>query len=1174
MRKIFLIAFLLTSVAGISQTAQFGDWYFRQRIGVNKPTNNLHPNSVFEVNDSSTGSLFRIYKNGGIQSFKFKNNSAEDSILTIDQFGNFKLRLKPSTVLPWDSITGKPSLLISGNNLADVSNVATARTNLSVYSIATVNDSLLNHYTKSQADARFKSIDWFPSVANVTGLPDSLTNLQARIQTKLTKSDADTYYPSIQRMQDSLAAVQARVQTKEPFISPGTSAQYWRGDKSWQTLDKSAVGLSAVPNVDATNPANISQSATYRFVTDSEKSTWNAKQNSLGYTPENTANKATDFSTVNNTLYPTVQAVSNAITSATSSYIPLSQKGANNGVATLDVGGKVPFSQLPAALMIYKGTWNVSANTPTLSDGTGVSGWVYIVSVGGTVNTGSGNITYSAGDYAIHNGSTWEKSAGTNNVASVNGQQGVVNLTTANITESANLYYTDARARTALSFTPGSGGYNSSTGVITIPTNTNQLTNGAGFITGFTETDPTIYAWAKAATKPSYSWTEITSPPTTWAWASITGIPSTFTPSAHSHGNADITDVDWAKVTGAPAFITSSALSGYLPLSGGTLTLTSTVTPILEFDYNDSSNYAQHLMDGNGDYVVNIPASNGVTSGYYNIKMGGTSAFRIFDDRTITLSNTLSGTSLSMSGQIQSDAVTAYTLYQAGNTTNQKYWALQNIPSAGTFRIRALNDALTDGINAIAIDRTGISSVSIALGGALSGTSASFSGAVNSTSAFVVNASGRTTNFQDLIRAINTSGDFLLTVEGSAAGTRFTGSTAYASVLGTNTSTDLQFGTNNIVRVTLNSSALTSTVPISGTSLSMSGGGTFGANTLTSGAAASAAISHYIDNSNATGFSALGLRNTGASGKEFNISVGGNTSAAPNTFLISDLTAGATRFAIASDGNILLKGATNNGTDALQVAGSGLFTSTLRSATYLSVGTRTSPVYSEQLTVGVFDNPKITLAATGGYRWSTYVDGNAGDANFRIRYEEGSIEPLVISRSGAITASSSVTSTGFIRSGSSDSYILLGGGGHVLASNYATAASLLSYVDISSNQYEIGGNKTFLADVVVNGKLTGARILGNTATYTSAATISSGITTAFCSNSSGSNYTLTMPSASGVTGQIMTVILTSGTLANTVTLSGINGGGYVLSCHASVVLVSDGTNWKIASVYNNTAPCS
>jgi hypothetical protein len=43
-----------------------------------------------------------------------------------------------------------------------------------------------------------------------------------------------------------------------------------------------------------------------------------------------------------------------------------------------------------------------------------------------------------------------------------------------------------ADARAAVSFTAGSGAYNSSTGVFTIPTNTNQLTNGAGYITGIT----------------------------------------------------------------------------------------------------------------------------------------------------------------------------------------------------------------------------------------------------------------------------------------------------------------------------------------------------------------------------------------------------------------------------------------------------------------------------------------------------------------------------------------------------------------------------------------------------------------------------------------------------------------------------------------------------------------
>ena len=35
---------------------------------------------------------------------------------------------------------------------------------------------------------------------------------------------------------------------KEPTITAGTTGQYWRGDKSWQTLDKSAVGLGSVEN--------------------------------------------------------------------------------------------------------------------------------------------------------------------------------------------------------------------------------------------------------------------------------------------------------------------------------------------------------------------------------------------------------------------------------------------------------------------------------------------------------------------------------------------------------------------------------------------------------------------------------------------------------------------------------------------------------------------------------------------------------------------------------------------------------------------------------------------------------------------------------------------------------------------------------------------------------------
>ena len=44
---------------------------------------------------------------------------------------------------------------------------------------------------------------------------------------------------------------------------------------------------------------------------------------------------------------------------------------------------------------------------------------------------------------------------------------------------------------------------------ITVPTKVSQLTNDSGYITDYTETDPTVPAWAKASTKPSYSKSEV-----------------------------------------------------------------------------------------------------------------------------------------------------------------------------------------------------------------------------------------------------------------------------------------------------------------------------------------------------------------------------------------------------------------------------------------------------------------------------------------------------------------------------------------------------------------------------------------------------------------------------------------------------------------------------------------
>lgn len=102
----------------------------------------------------------------------------------------------------------------------------------------------------------------------------------------------------------------------------------------------------------------------------------------------------------------------------------------------------------------YKGTWNANTNTPTLSNSdTDVEGFLYQVSVAGSVNFGAGSINFEIGDKVVNNGTSWEKWDMTDAVLSVNGQSGIVSLDTDDIPEGTALYFTDARARAAISST-------------------------------------------------------------------------------------------------------------------------------------------------------------------------------------------------------------------------------------------------------------------------------------------------------------------------------------------------------------------------------------------------------------------------------------------------------------------------------------------------------------------------------------------------------------------------------------------------------------------------------------------------------------------------------------------------------------------------------------------------
>ena len=77
----------------------------------------------------------------------------------------------------------------------------------------------------------------------------------------------------------------------------------------------------------------------------------------------------------------------------------------------------------------YQGNWNASANTPTLTSSVGTNGYYYTVSVAGSTNL-NGITDWQVGDWAIFNGTIWQKIDQTNTVTSVNGQTGAVSVGT------------------------------------------------------------------------------------------------------------------------------------------------------------------------------------------------------------------------------------------------------------------------------------------------------------------------------------------------------------------------------------------------------------------------------------------------------------------------------------------------------------------------------------------------------------------------------------------------------------------------------------------------------------------------------------------------------------------------------------------------------------------------
>lgn len=152
-----------------------------------------------------------------------------------------------------------------------------------------------------------------------------------------------------------------------------TDTTAYRGDRgkiaydhSQLTHDKAFVGLGNVPNVDATNPANTVQTASYRFVTDTEKATWNAKQDALV--------SATNIKTINGSsvLGAGNLAVGNALTTNDLSQFAATTSAQLRGVISDESGtGALLFGTSPTIA------------TPIINVGSDATGDIYYRSAGG-----------------------------------------------------------------------------------------------------------------------------------------------------------------------------------------------------------------------------------------------------------------------------------------------------------------------------------------------------------------------------------------------------------------------------------------------------------------------------------------------------------------------------------------------------------------------------------------------------------------------------------------------------------------------------------------------------------------------------------------------------------------------------------------------------------------------
>ncbi len=281
---------------------------------------------------------------------------------------------------------------------------------------------------------------------SVTAVPTANTDLANKLyvdnQIAAANTDLTTLQSDVAALQSDVSSIQTTIASVPTDISTLQSdVTALQSDVSTLQSDVSSIQttLTSVPSDISTLQSDVAglQSDVSSLQTDVS-----TLQSNLVNAPADIAALQTDVLTIQST----INDLQDADTTLQSNIDAIN----NNvfGSTSVAPGTKIPLASLAVSPVAYRGTWNATTNTPDLTQsGVKVQGSYYVVNVAGSTDL-NGLTDWKVGDWAIYNGSAWEKVDNTDAVTSVAGKTGAVTLVAADITDLSSNVATSVAGRT------------------------------------------------------------------------------------------------------------------------------------------------------------------------------------------------------------------------------------------------------------------------------------------------------------------------------------------------------------------------------------------------------------------------------------------------------------------------------------------------------------------------------------------------------------------------------------------------------------------------------------------------------------------------------------------------------------------------------------------------------